>query len=311
MTVETGRVFEGNLRYFDRLLTNFIVNLVTSKNEFGKQQSNIDLEANNIIMKHLKSSGVVGYAASEESPQANELNPDGEYFVTFDPIDGSSVIDCNFSVGTIYGIWDTKDIQGKTGRSLVGAALAVYGTRTTICIYNAQHGGVEELTLMKIGNKEKWIVTCPKVEVGPQAKLFSIATRGIYDNPGLWKVYEQYICAGFSLRYSGCAALDINQLFVKKQGVYVMLNSIAPPSRLSLLYEICPLAFLIEKAGGSATDGMCNVLDIEIKGYEQRTNLICGSKEDVAYIAEELNEEGNVSGKKGSYANLMEIQGKY
>lgn len=109
---------------------------------------------------------------------------------------------------------------------------------------------------MKIGNKEKWIVTSPHITLASQAKLFSISSKGIYDNPALWKVYEQYICAGFSLRYSGCAALDINQLFVKKQGVYVMLHTIAHPSRLSLLYEICPLAFLIEKAGGMASDGV-------------------------------------------------------
>ena len=138
------------------------------------------------------------------------LNPDGTYYVTFDPIDGSSVIDCNFSVGSIYGIWETTDIEGKTGRSLVGAALAIYGTRTTINIYNAQNDSVEELTLMKIGSREKWIVTKHKVEIGPQAKLFSISAKGIYDNPNLWNVYEQYICAGFSLRYSGCCALDIN-----------------------------------------------------------------------------------------------------
>ena len=69
--------------------------------------------------------------------------------------------------------------MGKTGRDLVGAAIACYGTRTTIILYNTQVGCVEELTLMKIGNKEKWIVTNPKMELGPKAKLFSFATKGI------------------------------------------------------------------------------------------------------------------------------------
>lgn len=82
-------------------------------------------------------SGVVASAASEESPEKTVLNENGSYYVTFDPIDGSSVIDTNFSVGSIYGIWATTDLEGKTGRSLVGAALAVYGTRTTINIFNA------------------------------------------------------------------------------------------------------------------------------------------------------------------------------
>lgn len=114
--------------------------------------------------------------------------------------------------------------------------------------------------------------------------------------------------AGFSLRYSGCAALDVNQLFVKKQGVYTMLHTIAHPSRMSLLYEIIPLAFLIEKAGGKATDSTQSVLDIEIKGYMQKVNFIAGSKEDVDYISEELNSTAeNASGKKGSYNDLLEM----
>ena len=191
----------------------------------------------------------------------------GEFTVTFDPIDGSSVIDCNFSVGSIFGIWAGKTVIGKTGRSMVGAALSIYGTRTTCGVFNPQSNHVEEMTLMKIGNREKWIVTTPKVELASQAKLFSISSKGIYDNPSLWKIYEQYINSGFSLRYSGCAALDINQLFVKKQGVYVMLHTIVHPSRLSLLYEMCPLAFLIEKAGGAATDGQTNILDMQINGF--------------------------------------------
>ena len=70
------------------------------------------------------------------------------------------------------------------------------------------------------------------------------------------------------------------------------------------------MAFLIEKAGGSATDGVQAVLDIPIKGYQQRVNMIAGSSEDVKYISEELNTEGNVSGSKGSYGNLLNIQNK-
>lgn len=88
-----------------------------------------------------------------------------------------------------------------------------------------------------------------------------------------------------------------------------MLHTIAHPSRLSLLYEVIPLAFLIEKAGGKATDIVKNCLDIEIKGYQQKVNFIAGSSEDVDYISEELNADPeNASGKKGSYNDLLEMQ---
>ena len=90
-----------------------------------------------------------------------------------------------------------------------------------------------------------------------------------------------------------------------------MLHTIAHPSRLSLLYECIPIAFLIEKCGGKATDIVTNVLDIPIKGYQQKINFICGSKEDVDYISEELNASPeNASGKKGSYNDLLNMQGQ-
>lgn len=138
------------------------------------------------------------------------MNEDGKYVVTFDPIDGSSVIDSNFAVGSVFGIWGCTDVVGKQGREMVGAAISCYGTRTSVISYDISYGHVEELTLIKIGKKEKWIVTNPKIELASKANLFSFATKGIYDNPTLWKIYEKYICEGLSLRYSGCAALDIN-----------------------------------------------------------------------------------------------------
>lgn len=101
--------------------------------------------------------------------QKTILNENGEYLVTFDPIDGSSVIDSNFAVGSVFGIWGTTDIIGKTGREMVGACLACYGTRTTAIIYNFQTKHLEELSLIKIGKKEKWIITNPKIEIAPRA----------------------------------------------------------------------------------------------------------------------------------------------
>lgn len=84
----------------------------------------------------MKKSGVVFAAMSEEKPFFNELNAEGEYTVTFDPIDGSTVIDSNFAVASIFAIWKRKDINGVTGRDLVGAAVTIYGSRTTLILYN-------------------------------------------------------------------------------------------------------------------------------------------------------------------------------
>ena len=149
---------------------------------------------------------------------------------------------------------------------MVGAALAVYGSRTTIVLYNTQSGRVEELTLLKMGSKERWIVTSPDLKIGTDAKIFAPALKSAYEIPSYLKVFEEYCLKGLSLRYSGAFAVDCYQIFVKGQGVYSMLESVAHPSRLQLIYEILPVAFLIEKAGGKTSDGEQSVLDIPITG---------------------------------------------
>ena len=221
----------------------------------------------------------------------NELNAEGEYTVTFDPIDGSGVIDSNFSVASLFAIWRSKNVEGLTGRDLVGAALAVYGSRTTIILYNTQSKRVEELTLLRMGTHERWIVTTPDLKIQPDAKLFAPALKSSYDNPNYLKVFEHYCLKGYSIRYSGAFAVDCYQMFIKGHGIYSMLDSVAHPSRLHLLYEIIPVAFLIEKAGGKTTDGERSVLDVEIKGYKQRISFIAGSTNEVDFIVRTLSEK--------------------
>ena len=138
----------------------------------------------------------------------NELNKDGTYTVTFDPIDGSLVMDSNFAVASIYAVWQSKDINGQTGKDLVGAAVAIYGSRTTLILYNAQSKKVEELTLLRMGKHERWIVTSPDLKIKPDAKLFSPALKSSYDVPAYMKLFEDYCLKGHSLRYSGAYAVD-------------------------------------------------------------------------------------------------------
>lgn len=110
--------------------------LVESFSPFGKQQSTIDLEADRMIHKHLLKSGVVYSLISEESAQMQVINPEGVFIVSYDPIDGNNVLDANMSVASIFGVWHAKDINGLSGRDLVGAVCTVYGSRTSLVWYN-------------------------------------------------------------------------------------------------------------------------------------------------------------------------------
>ena len=148
--------------------------------------------------------------------QITELNPNGDYIVTYDPIDGSTVIDSNFSIATIFAVWQTKNIIGLTGKDLVGAGLSVYGSRSTTLLYNSQSNKVEELTLLRMGSsRERWIVTNPHIQIGADAKLVAPALKTTYDHPELFTLFEEYCTKGFSIRYSGAYALDCFQIFIK------------------------------------------------------------------------------------------------
>ncbi len=140
-----------------------------------------------------------------------------------------------------------------------------------------------------MGTKERWIVTIPDLKIGPDAKLFAPALKSAYDHPSYLQVFESYCLKGLSIRYSGAFAVDCYQMFIKGNGVYSKLDSVAHPSNLHLIYEIIPVSFLIEKAGGKTTNGEKSALDVEIKGYAQRINFIGGSSNDVDNIAQILN----------------------
>ena len=127
-------------------------NKIDLANEFGDVQLDMDVQIDSIIFDALKECWVVYAAASEEKPMLIKLNEGGKFFVTFDPLDGSSIIDSNFAIGTIVGIWrkpeGVEEMIGMCPREdMVGAALSCYGSRTNIVIYNTDSKTVDELSL--------------------------------------------------------------------------------------------------------------------------------------------------------------------
>ena len=153
-------------------------------NEFGETKLDMDVQTDSLIYENLKKSKEVCIALSEERPYPTILNKKGSYNVTFDPIDGSNIIENNFTVGSIFGIWPKGDINGMSGREMVGAAVASYGSRTGIIVYNTNNNQVEEWTLRELeGDNFQWEKTRAKIKVSKQTKIFSPAnSRAILDN---------------------------------------------------------------------------------------------------------------------------------
>jgi fructose-1,6-bisphosphatase len=107
----------------------------------------MDVQTDSLIFESLRNTGVVYAGLSEERAYITHLSEEGKYIVTFDPLDGSSIVDTNFTVGSIFAIWPKGDLDKMTGRDIIGGALALYGSRTNVLVYNANQDCVDEVTL--------------------------------------------------------------------------------------------------------------------------------------------------------------------
>jgi sedoheptulose-bisphosphatase len=248
-------------------------------NSFGDEQLAVDLLADKILFESLKYSGACAAACSEEVPVPVPMTKGAKYAVAFDPLDGSSIVDTNFAVGTIFGIYDKGDaLKDVTGRDLAGAGITQYGPRTTLCIAFKGVPGTHEFLLMDDG---KWIHVKETMNIGT-GKMFSPGNlRATFDNPAYEKLINFYIGEKYTLRYTGGMVPDVFQIIVKEKGVFTNVDSPSTKCKLRILFEVAPIALLVENAGGASSIGGVSALDVPITDYDQRTGIIYGSVEEV------------------------------
>ncbi|CEM01484.1 unnamed protein product [Vitrella brassicaformis CCMP3155] len=273
-----------------RALSTSLVTSVGTSNKFGDVQLTVDVIADKIMFAEAEKCGLVKAAASEEEPELKELVEGGRYVVCWDPLDGSSIVDCNWTVGTIIAIWKIgangfewkgKDsLIGVTGRQQVASMLAVYGPRATLLV-TGNNIAPQEYTLQAA---DQWILSRPTTSIAPSgAKIFAPANlRANQDSVAYRKLIEYWLEKRYTLRYTGGLVPDVYQLFVKGQGVFCNPASDKAPAKLRLVFECAPIAFLIEAAGGKTTvGGEKSVLDVAIEKMEHRLPMCCGTAEEV------------------------------
>jgi sedoheptulose-bisphosphatase len=251
-------------------------------NEFGDEQLAIDILANNIIFSALKNSGAVATASSEETPVEDPVGGIG-YSTAFDPLDGSSIIDSNFAVGTIWGTWPGDRLVGVSGRDIRAAGICVYGPRTSITLAIHGYDYAHEFLLIDdmSANHGQWLKVNEFTTID-EGRLFAPGNlRATQDNEGYAKLMDYWMEKQYQLRYSGGLVPDVNQLMVKGKGIFVNVASPNTKSKLRVLYEVAPIGYIIEKAGGMTSDGAKSVLDIQITETEQVSQVAFGSKKEV------------------------------
>ncbi len=264
-------------------------------NTQGEVQQKLDVYADRALIHCLGIRENVAIIASEENEEAivfDGRSGNGKYIVLFDPLDGSSNIDVNVSVGTIFSILrmpadydrtaDPREAVLQPGTQQLAAGYVVYGS-STILVYTSGHG-VHGFTLdPSIG---AYILSHEDIRMPNQGSIYSSNDAYWHSFPQPYQDYLEKLRNGnlgrsYSLRYIGSLVADFHRTLLKG-GVFLY-----PPTakntrgKLRLLYEANPVAFLAEQAGGRATDGTRRILDVQPEDIHQRTPLVIGSKIEV------------------------------
>jgi len=255
------------------------------KNIYGDDQMALDRSSDEILKNQLEFSGFVRQYASEELEDIIKIGAGSEkYIVTADPLDGSSLVDSNLAIGTIIGIH--KNSIFDTGRnSMVAALYITYGPLITM-IYSAGKGS-HEFVLNREG---EYVLSEENIRLKDKGSIFSPGGLRRDWNPEHLKFVERLESEGYKLRYSGGFVPDINQILIKKGGVftYPALKK-APKGKLRLLFELQPMAFIAEQAGGLATDGRQDILSIKVENVNQISPVYIGSAYEVQLAKQMLS----------------------
>jgi len=264
-------------------------------NVYGEEQLALDVLSDELISTHLSNSGLVVNMASEEQQNifSSFLNEPGEYSVCFDPLDGSSLVDVNLAVGTIASIYPGKELV-RPGREQIAALFVLYGPRTTMVV--GLQDSVHEFTLNPLGS---YTLSRENITMGESGKIYSPGGDARKYSPGHAALIDAMKKDGHKLRYSGGMVPDVNHVLMKRGGLftYPALDG-SPKGKVRLMFEANPMAFILEKAGGAASDGTKRILDVEPEGIQDRCPVYLGSKKEVALAEKMLKKAGSEKGAK-------------
>merc|ERR1719270_342083 len=258
----------------------------------GEEVKKLDVLANDLFINMLRSSYASCLLISEENENEIEVETErqGKYIVTFDPLDGSSNIDCLVSIGSIFAIFKKphdaavppfdEKFALQTGRNIVASGYALYGSATmmVLSVNNEVNGFMLDPAI------GEFVLTDPKMTIPKRGKIYSV-------NEGYEKKWEpavlEYVkskkegAKPYGARYIGSMVADVHRT-IKYGGIFLYPRTAdAPNGKLRVLYECFPMAHIVENAGGKASDGTKPILDIQPTGLHVRSPIFLGSSDDV------------------------------
>ena len=266
----------------------------------AEEQKRLDVVSNEILLEANEWGGNLAALASEEMEAPAQIpldQPKGEYLLLFDPLDGSSNIDVNVSIGTIFSVLrcpagviepDEKAFL-QPGRDQIAAGFAIYGP-TTLLILTVGDGTHGFMLDPYMGS---FVLTHPDIRIPEDTAEFAINMSNMRRWPAPVKRYIEECLAGkdgtrgkdFNMRWVASMVADVYRI-LSRGGIFMYPRDTKHvQGRLRLLYEANPMAFIVEQAGGAATDGNTRILDLQPSGLHQRVGVVLGSKNEVERVA--------------------------
>lgn len=276
-------------------LRHTMIEKVQTTNEFGDDVLTADLVADKLISDQLRSCAHIATFASEEHPVLKQCSdaatrfPRDHYTVTFDPLDGSSIIDTNFAVGAIFAVWRGTTCIGQTAGDIELSAITVFGPRTTLFIAHRKMG-LFEFYLVDDDKSDWRLVRSKRFTVNAKTKYFSPGNlRAANQSPGYTAFLKQAVRSNLTLRYTGGMVPDVTQIFIKGSGIFATPVSAKHKVKLRVCFECGPFAHMMECAGGAAVDETgAPYRDVKVTAVDQRSGIILGSADAVATLVELL-----------------------
>jgi fructose-1,6-bisphosphatase I len=272
---------------------------LAQENVQGEVQKQLDVMANDIMLEEERWGGHLAALASEEMDDVHQIaGAKGDYLLVFDPIDGSSNVDVNGVVGTIFsvlksphstaGVDITEADVLQSGRTQVAAGYAIYGPQTTLVLTLGD--GVYAFSIEpKSGN---WLMTKDRMTIPATTREFAINMSNYrHWLPAVQKYIDECMAgktgareADFNMRWLASMVGDVHRIMTRGGIFLYPVDSRKGVGKLRLMYEANPIAMLIEQAGGLATDGVNDILDLTPQALHQRVGVVLGSREEVERV---------------------------
>ncbi|RBQ31970.1 class 1 fructose-bisphosphatase [Arcobacter sp. FW59] len=251
----------------------------TSKSEFenstGDTQLKLDIQSDKIIEEIFAKIPTIKAIVSEEQDEIKNINENGKYLIAYDPLDGSSLVDVNLSVGSIFGIYENEF----NAKNIVASVYVVFGPRVEMVVTTS------EVKMYRLLNNEFKFIQ--NIKLNDKGKLNAPGSTQNCWTPFHKQLIDDIFNDGYRLRYSGGMVPDLHQILLKGGGLFSYpATSDRPKGKLRQLFEVFPFALAFEKAGGQAIDGEKRVLEVHTNHIHDTTACFFGSNTEIKRVLE-------------------------